>query len=113
MKSLIQKLAFSAIVMFALEACNLDQYNNSDLKKIRDVREGDIYVYGIKGDSARQLRQQYPDDPNAAKRVKAIREKFFSVSNGSNLQDGTPAPDTTKNITKQDGKQPAKAENKK
>ncbi|WP_448529517.1 hypothetical protein [Raineya sp.] len=105
MKSLIQKFALLAVL--ALSACNLDQYNSSDLKKVKDVREGDIYVYGAKGDSARQLRQQYPDDPNAAKRTKAIREKFFSVSNGANLQDGTPAPaDTAKTPAQQDGNKP-------
>lgn len=105
MKSLIQKFALLAVM--ALSACNLDQYNNSDLKKVKDVREGDVYVYGVKGDSARQLRQQYPDDPNAAKRAKAIREKFFSVSNGANVQDGTPTPaDTTQTPAQKDGNKP-------
>lgn len=90
-------LAVACVV--ALTACNLDQYNNSDLKKIKDTREGDIYVYGVKGDSARQLKQDYPSSPENDKRAKAIREKFFGGSAGSNLQDGATVSivaDTTK-----------------
>lgn len=103
MKSSTQKFTYGVIFAIIVSACNLDQYNNSDLKKIRDWREGDVYVYGVKGDSARQLRQQYPDDPNAAQRAKAIREKFFKVSeSSSNLQDGV----TSNNTTQPDGKKP-------
>lgn len=108
MKINISKLLLPVVCVVALTACNLDQYNNSDLKKIKDKREGDIYVYGIKGDSARQLRQNYPSSPENDRRAKAIREKFFGGSTGSNLQDGASntAPADT---TKKDGAKPEEA----
>ena len=99
MKINISKLLLAIACITALTACNLDKYNNSDLKKIKDSREGDVYVYGVKGDSARQLKQDYPSSPENDKRAKAIREKFFGGSTGSNLQDGATvsiAADTTK-----------------
>jgi hypothetical protein len=106
MKINVSKLLLTVACMIALTACNLDQYNNSDPKKIKDTREGDVYVYGVKGDSARQLKNDYPSSPENDKRAKAIREKFFGGTTGANLQDGatTPAPADS---TKKDG---AKAE---
>lgn len=99
MKINLSKLLLTLACITALTACNLDQYNNSDPKKVKDSREGDVYVYGVKGDSARQLKQDYPSSPENDKRAKAIREKFFGGSTGSNLQDGATVSivaDTTK-----------------
>jgi len=104
----ISKLLLTFACVIALTACNLDQYNNSDPKKIKDIREGDIYVYGVKGDSARQLRNDYPSSPENDKRAKAIREKFFGGSTGSNLQDGATTA-TPADTTKKDGAKPAEA----
>jgi len=105
----ISKLLLTFACVIALTACNLDQYNNSDPKKIKDIREGDIYVYGVKGDSARQLKQDYPSSPENDKRAKAIREKFFGGSTGSNLQDGATATTSPADTTKKDGAKPAEA----
>lgn len=107
MKINVSKLLLTVACMIALTACNLDQYNNSDPKKIKDTREGDVYVYGVKGDSARQLKNDYPSSPENDKRAKAIREKFFGGTSGANLQDGTAAKPTPADTTKKDG---AKAE---
>lgn len=106
MKINLSKFLLTIACFVALTACNLDQYNNSDPKKIKDVREGDVYVYGIKGDSARQLKQDYPSSPENDKRAKAIREKFFGGSTGSNLQDGTTNTATSADTTKKDGTKP-------
>jgi hypothetical protein len=102
---IMKKFLLAVACLVAFNACNLDQYNNSDQKKLKDKREGSIYVYGVKGDSARQLRQQYPVNKEANERAKAIREKLYGGSTGSNLQDGTVATDTTKkaDTTKKEG----------
>lgn len=102
MKINLSQLLLSAVCIISLTACNLDQYNNSDPKKIKDLREGDVYVYGVKGDSARQLKQDYPSSPENDKRAKAIREKFFGDSNGSNLQDGATTASTPADTTKKE-----------
>jgi hypothetical protein len=95
----MKKFLLAVACLVALNACNLDQYNNSDLKKIKDYREGDVYVYGVKGDSARQLRQDYPPSKEADQRAKAIREKFYGDASGANLQDGSvTTADTTKKV---------------
>jgi len=90
----MKKFLLAVACLVAFNACNLDHYNNSDPKKITDKREGSIYVYGIKGDSARQLRQQYPPNKEADQRAKAIREKLYG---GAATAQETVAPaDTTK-----------------
>lgn len=104
---------FVAVCLFVFASCGLEKYNNSDPKKIKNLREGNIYVYGIKGDSARQLRQDYPANKEADQRAKAIRAKFFGSSEGSNLQDGMAVAvvDTTNNTKAADtAKQAAQAE---
>jgi|JI8StandDraft_2_1071088.scaffolds.fasta_scaffold10152_1 hypothetical protein len=101
----MKKFLLAVACLVAFNACNLDQYNNSDQKKLKDRREGNIYVYGIKGDSARQLRQQYPVNKEANERAKVIREKLYGGSTGSNLQDGAMVVDSTKkaDTTKKEG----------
>ena len=105
MKINLSKFLLTLVCFVALTACNLDKYNNSDPKKVKDSREGDVYVYGVKGDSARQLKQDYPSSPENDKRAKAIREKFYGGSTGSNLQDGATAP-APADTTKKDGAKP-------
>jgi hypothetical protein len=89
MKSVFKKVVFASltITMIGFSSCGLDQYNNSDPKKLKDHNEGNEYVYGVKGDSARQLRNDYPKPADADARAKAIRDKMFGDSNGSNLQE--------------------------
>ena len=100
-KTTKQKLAVILFtgMMFSVSSCGLYQYNNSDPAKLPDHHENDPYVYGEKGDSARQLRNEYTDTPASQERANAIRDKFFAKDNagdGSNLQESTVAADTTK-----------------
>jgi len=107
----MNKLLYIFALLAFLSSCGLDRYNNSDPKKLKDFREGDVYVYGVKGDSARQLKKQYDPSPEADKRAKAIREKLYGNASENSLKDGNVATDTTKKVaadsTKKDG---AKAE---
>ncbi|MGD1840511.1 MAG: hypothetical protein ACFB0B_06385 [Thermonemataceae bacterium] len=77
--SIFQKLVYTCAVvaLLGLSACGLSQYNNSELSKLPDHNEGNEYVYGIEGDSARQLRNEYTDSPESLKRTIAIREMMF------------------------------------
>lgn len=101
-KTTKQKLAVVLLtgMMFSVSSCGLYQYNNSDPAKLPDHHENDPYVYGDKGDSARQLRNVYTDTPESQARASAIRDKFFAKDNagdGSNLQENTTAAaDSTK-----------------
>ncbi|MDX1905089.1 MAG: hypothetical protein SFU27_13105, partial [Thermonemataceae bacterium] len=106
----MNKLLYILALLAFLSSCGLDRYNNSDPKKLKDAREGDVYVYGVKGDSARQLKKQYEPSPEADKRAKAIREKLYGNSNGANLQDGSMLADTTKKAVDTVKKDGAKAE---
>lgn len=103
-KTTKQKLAVILLtgMMFSASSCGLYQYNNSDPAKLPDHHENDPYVYGEKGDSARQLRNVYTDTPESQARANAIRDKFFAkdkAGDGSNLQETTvasPTADSTK-----------------
>ncbi len=94
-------------MMLSVSSCGLYQYNNSDPAKLPDHHENDPYVYGDKGDSARQLRNVYTDTPESQARANAIRDKFFVVDkagDGSNLQETTVAPANAPATTADDKK---------
>ncbi len=108
-KTTKQKIAVILLtgMMSSVSSCGLYQYNNSDPAKLPDHHENDPYVYGEKGDSARQLRNVYTDTPESQARASAIRDKFFAkdkAGDGSNLQETTVATDSTKKNTNKDKK---------
>lgn len=87
---LFKVFAFCAV--FGLSACATDSYNIGETAKTKDVNEGNTYVYGEKGQPARQTKQQYPDPADAQQRADKIKEKFF----GSNVASAETGKDTTK-----------------
>ncbi|GIV38835.1 MAG: hypothetical protein KatS3mg033_0635 [Thermonema sp.] len=72
---------FVLILALGLQACNLDQYNNSDPETLTDRRAGDPYVYGDPDGEPRQALLDYPDPADGAARAKKIREKLYAPMN--------------------------------
>jgi len=79
----MQNLRWLFVLMLAvgLQACNLDQYNNSDPKTLTDRRAGDPYVYGDPDGEPRQALIEYPDPADGAARTRKIREKLYTPMN--------------------------------
>ncbi|TAF66916.1 MAG: hypothetical protein EAZ55_04400 [Cytophagales bacterium] len=84
-----------------------NNYNQSDLKKLKDRNEGNINIYGIKGQPARQTLNKYTNTTESGKVAEEIRTKFFR---GKGLPETTNPSTADTTSTKKETKDETKKE---